>query len=284
MDESAAPSFDLVVATLGRRPDELARLLASLAAQTYRGFRVVVADQGDGDRAGAGEDVPGGLELVRLRAEPGLSRARNAALALVEADLVAFPDDDCVYPPDLLERVAARFAASPGLDVLTGRTADAAGRSAPGWSREPHAVGAATVWHAGNSSSTFARTALLRRIGPFDEALGLGSGTPWSAGEDVDLLVRALAAGARVEYDPAVVVVHELRGDADLGAVGAREGAAVGYILAKHRYPRRTVARMLVRPAGGALAALARRDVGRARFHRRTLIGRIRGYRAGRRA
>ncbi len=31
--------------------------------------------------------------------------------------------------------------------------------------------------------------------------------------------------------------------------IGFRDGASVGYLLRKHRYPRRVVARMLVRPA-----------------------------------
>jgi hypothetical protein len=39
------------------------------------------------------------------------------------------------------------------------------------------------------------------------------------------------------------------------------------------------VTRMLVRPAGGALVALARRDPGRARFQVSTLRGRVLGYR-----
>jgi hypothetical protein len=38
------------------------------------------------------------------------------------------------------------------------------------------------------------------------------------------------------------------------------------------------VARLLVRPAGGALVALAQRDAGLARYRLATLRGRARGY------
>ena len=94
------PSFDLVVATVGRA-DELGRLLDSLEAQDYPSLRVVVVDQNDDLRAA---DLLAGrpLELVHLQSETGLSRARNVALEHVSADVVAFPDDDCVYPPGLL--------------------------------------------------------------------------------------------------------------------------------------------------------------------------------------
>jgi len=40
------------------------------------------------------------------------------------------------------------------------------------------------------------------------------------------------------------------------------------------------VGRMLVRPIGGALVALARRDRGQAAFHLSTLRGRLLGYRS----
>jgi hypothetical protein len=53
----------------------------------------------------------------------------------------------------------------------------------------------------------------------------------------------------------------------------------VGYILRKHAYSKRMVARMLVRPIGGALVAIARRDRGQAAFHLSTLRGRLLGYR-----
>jgi len=276
------PTFDLILATVGRTAEPQA-LLESLERQTYTGFRVIVVDQNDDDRLAetlARQD----LTVLRLRTERGLSRARNAALDAAEADLVGFPDDDCMYPEDLLERVARTFERRPELDGLTGRTEDAGGRSAPGWPPAPCTLDRERVWHGGNSATTFLRASIVRCVGAFDEAMGLGAGTPWSSGEDTDYLVRALDAGARIEYDPSLVVVHALRGAGGLATAGAREGAAVGYILGKHRYPPRTVGRMLVRPLGGAATSLARLDADRARFHARTFRGRLRGYLAGRSA
>ena len=64
-----------------------------------------------------------------------------------------------------------------------------------------------------------------------------------------------------------------------LRSLGNRDGASVGYILRKHAYPKRMVGRMLIRPIGGALIALARRDRAQAAFHLSTLRGRLLGYR-----
>jgi GT2 family glycosyltransferase len=275
------PKFDLVVATVDRA-DELDRLLTSLERQTYRCFRVVVADQNEDDRVDGVLGRHGSLEAVRVRADRGLSRARNAALGELRADLVAFPDDDCVYPDDLLERVARRFAAEPSLEGLTGRETDEQGASEPSWSREAATLTRENIWNRAISFTIFLRRSLVERVGPFDERLGLGAGTHSSSGEEIDYLVRAVDAGARIEYDPGLAVTHAAKaaGPATLRALGARDGASIGYILRKHRYPARTVARMLIRPASGACLALARRDRARAGFHLATLSGRVRGYRA----
>jgi GT2 family glycosyltransferase len=273
------PSFDLVVATVGREK-RLARLLDSLRAQTHRELRVIIVDQSGDDRLAAALVEPG-LELIHLRSEPGLSRARNVALGEIAADVVGFPDDDCSYPQDLLARVAERLTDGAALDGVTGRVADAEGRSSPSWESDRAILDRSNLWNRANSASTFLRRELVERVGPFDEELGLGSRSPWHSGEEIDYLVRAVDAGARIAYDPALVVEHPLV--ADDASIGARDGASVGYLLRKHRYPARTRARMLVRPVGGALVAIGRGDLDRARYHAASFRGRLRGLR-GRRA
>jgi glycosyltransferase involved in cell wall biosynthesis len=276
--DQALPSFDLVVATIGR-VEELERLLQSLAAQTHTGFRVLVVDQNEDDRLGGVLQRQSSLDLIRLQSSPGLSRARNAALQQLCGDLVAFPDDDCIFPHDLLERVAQRFADRPELDGLTGRAEDERGRS-PSWSSVGGTLTRDNLWNRAISFTIFLRRPVSERVGPFDEQLGLGSGRPWSSGEEIDYLVRAVAAGARIEFDPTVVVAHESKdlSPTALRSVGARDGASIGYILRKHRYPPRMLGKMFVRPVGGALRAIATLDGARARFHLATLGGRLRGY------
>jgi GT2 family glycosyltransferase len=129
------------------------------------------------------------------------------------------------------------------------------------------------LWNRAISYALFLRREVVERVGCFDERLGL----PSSSGEEIDYLVRALHIGTRIEYDPSFVVDHgqEAR---DLVEVAARDGKSIGYILRKHRYRPRTVARMLARPAGGALLAALRKDGQRARFHAATLRGRVAGY------
>ena len=281
---SGSPTFDLVVATLGR-VEEPGRLLDSLEAQTYRSFRILVVDQNpDGRLESALAGRP--LELARVASEPGLARARNAALPLLSADVIAFPDDDCAYAPTLLERVAERFGEDPALDGLSVPMADARGRRDPGWGPDATLLTTRNVWNLVASAGLFLRRPLLDRVGRFDEQLGAGGPGPWRSSEETDYVIRALEAGARIAYDPALTVEHELtvRSGPALVARGRSEGASVGYLLRKHRYPPRALGRMLVRPVGGVVVSLAKLDPDRARFHAATLAGRIRGYAGARRA
>jgi glycosyltransferase involved in cell wall biosynthesis len=274
------PSFDLVVATVGRN-DELGRLLDSLEAQEYPSLRVLVVDQNEDDSVG--RHLNGrGLELVHLRSPLGLSRARNVALEQVNADVVAFPDDDCVYPQGLLERTGRRLAADPALDGITGRSADASGVSSPSWKTEAAVLADDNLWNRAISYTIFLRRSVVERVGRFDERLGLGSGERWSSGEEIDYLIRAVRLGARVEYDPTLVVQHDVR--ASDARIAYRDGASVGYLLRKHSYAPRVVARMLARPAGGAVVSTVRLDGAGARTRLATLRGRAGAYFGARRS
>src|SRR5919198_3392421 len=260
-------SFDLVVATVGRT-DALDNLLGSLEGQTHRGYRVLVVDQNDDERVARVLARHPSLRTERHRSAPGLSHARNAALPHLRAEVAAFPDDDCTYPNGLLARVAARLDAEPQLDGLTGRDDRGA------WPDAPAVLTRTNLWNRAISFTIFLRRSIVTRVGAFDERLGL----PESSGEEIDYLIRAIDLGARIEYDPSIVVHHEATAR-PLAQLGARDGASIGYLLRKHRYPRRRVAPMLVRPAAGVLLSALRNDRARPRFHASTLRGRLSGYR-----
>ena len=267
------PSFDLVVATVGR-VGELEHFLTALEFQTHQRFRLILVDQNPDDRLDPVVEATG-LDVLHLRSDPGLSRARNVGLAHVTADVVAFPDDDCAYEQGLLTHVGSLLANDPALDGVTGRSVDRGGRSSPSWKRDPAFLTDQNLWNRAISYTIFLRRVVVKQVGPFDERLGLGSGEPWASGEEIDYLIRAVRSGARIRYEPSLTVRH----DESEEDTAYRDGASIGYLLRKHRYSLGTRGRMVIRPAGGALVSLARLDRGRASSHAATLRGRLRGYR-----
>src|SRR5947209_19369041 len=129
MAEASQLSIDLVVATVGRKL-ELERFLDSVGNQTYRNVRVLIVDQNEDDRLDSViERFEGQLSLLRLRSDRGLSRARNTGLAHVVGDVIAFPDDDCQYPPSLLEDVVEALTMHPEWAGMSVRSSDFRGRT-----------------------------------------------------------------------------------------------------------------------------------------------------------
>ena len=281
----SSPQLSLIVATLGREA-ELARCLASLAAQTSRDFEVVIVDQNPDDRVAAlleRERLP--FPLTHVRAPQGLSRARNVGLRLARGNIVGFPDDDCWYDVDIVARVLQFFAAQPSAHGLSGGGAASAGGAPRGrFARGAQWVTAARAWTQGMSSAIFLRRQLIALVGPFDEALGVGSGTLWPAAEETDYLLRAVARGARIWYDPRLAVHHPgnpVQPRQKILERGRRYGRAMGYVLAKHRRSRLELAYHVARAVTGAMLSLLRARWAEARLHAAVARGRIGGWRDG---
>jgi glycosyltransferase involved in cell wall biosynthesis len=279
------PRLSLIVATLGREA-ELARCLASLVAQSSHDFEVVVVDQNADDRIVAVLDrgqVP--FALRHVRASPGLSRARNVGLQLARGHIVGFPDDDCWYDVDIVARVLQFFAEQPAAQGLSGGGAAGAGAAPRArFARSEQWISAARVWTQGMSSAIFLRRELIAAVGLFDEELGVGSGTPWPAAEETDYLLRAIAKGARIWYDPGFAVHHPGNPAQSAQKIldrGRRYGRAMGYVLAKHRRSKIEIAYHVARATTGAMAALMRARWSEARLYAAVARGRISGWRDG---
>ena len=121
-------TIDVVVCTRNR-PRELARCLASLSAQSRPPARVLVVHGGE-PRGRVRDEVPG-LEIEERQTEAGLPRQRNLGLRLVDADAVAFFDDDVELEPGYLEAVARFFGSHPRCAGLSGNITNDPVRSRP---------------------------------------------------------------------------------------------------------------------------------------------------------
>jgi glycosyltransferase involved in cell wall biosynthesis len=272
----------LVLATVDRT-DEPRRFLAALDGQCYRDFELIIVDQNpDARLAPVLQPYRERFRLIHVRSARGAARARNVGLQHITGDIVAFPDDDCWYPPDLLARVVRFFCDHPEWDGLTARSVGEDGRpSVLFWHATPGQITFHNVWWRSICYSIFLRRSVVEQVGDFDEEIGPGAGTQWGAGEETDYLLRAMRQGARLFYDPGLLVGHpHLQRDRMPGGPqrAFRYGAGVGHVLRKHRYPLWYVAYQWARPLGGAALCLARGQVRTARYHFATFCGRVYGW------
>ncbi len=271
------PRFSLIVATLGRDV-ELGNLLDSVVAQGREDVEVIVVDQNSDNRlVPVLEPCWQRLDVLHLRMpRPHANAARNLGLKLARGELAAFPDDDCVLPPGVLDRVDRTFRDDPTLAVLTGPAESPAGGLGSGrWRREGGEIDLRTVWTSVIEFNLWLRRDVAQALGGFDERLG--PGTRFGSAEGNDLVARAIRAGHRAVYDPALRVIHPDKRRTEIAAARARAyGAGLGLVLRRHA-PFSSTLTFLVRPLGGLLKALLRREALEARYFAATLRGRIEG-------
>src|SRR5262249_36924546 len=92
------------------RPDLFGNAVASVLANDFRGFDVLVVDQSTDGRTG---DIVRGLaaDHPKLRYlhtnRAGLSRAYNIGIRETTGDILAFTDDDCIAPAEWVTSVVS---------------------------------------------------------------------------------------------------------------------------------------------------------------------------------
>jgi GT2 family glycosyltransferase len=104
--------YECVVCTRNR-PGPLRLSIPRLLSQTRPPSRVIVVDSSDDPaevRTVVDEvSAEGACEVTLVHTAPGLTLQRNAGLALVQADIVLFPDDDALCDRDYAEHILAVY-------------------------------------------------------------------------------------------------------------------------------------------------------------------------------
>jgi glycosyltransferase involved in cell wall biosynthesis len=229
---------DVTVAICTRaRPDLLTSCLRSVLGLRAddpgdsRHFDVVVVDNDPPDDATARvADAFPGVRYVR-EARPGLDFARNRALAEARTAWVAYLDDDVVVDRGWLDGLEEAVAEHPDAASVTGLvlpfelatdaqiTFERRGGFGRGC-RKQRFVGpagpdnplfplGAGIFGAG--CNMVLRTAAVRALGGFDDALD--TGPPLPGGGDLDIWSRLARSGHALVYEPRLLVFHRHRPD-----------------------------------------------------------------------
>ncbi len=283
---SKAPTISLIVATRNRRK-ELENFLAHLEQQTYRDFEIVVVDQSD----------ESGVEKLLQRhpfphsyirsGERGLARGRNLGMPLAQGSILSFPDDDCWYPPDLLQAVVRWFDEHSEIDMLSAVECNPQGE--PMVPKDPPPAGLCSdqpigfvpersVWMV-QSSMLFLRRKVRDAVGSMNEEIGVGAGTKFESGEETDYFLRGMRAGFKLWFEPSLQVFHpELRELQRVQRTNYPYAVGQGYLLRKYRYPMSRLLAVACRAFGGAVVSALRFDFPYVAIYFKRGIGIFVGY------
>jgi GT2 family glycosyltransferase len=188
------PLVGVVVLTQGRRPDDLARGLASVLAQRDVETDVVVVGNGWDPATGA---LPDGVKTVHLPENLGIPAGRNRGVPHVAGETLFFLDDDAFLPhDDFLARGCRMLAERPDLGLIQPRVVDPTGLVSP--RRWIPRIRKGDPAHSSDVFSCWEGAVLMPRA-VFDRAGGWGD-PYFYAHEGVELAWRVWATGHRAWY------------------------------------------------------------------------------------
>jgi len=165
----------------------LGEAIASVQAQTYRSFEIVVVDDGSTDATAAVARRHADVRLLQ-QSNAGLSAARNAGLALGRGDYLVFLDADDRLLPNALSDGIESLARHPEAAFTSGhfRYIRADGSTQQEFAQEPLECppyeGMLRGNYIGMHSTVMFRRAIFDQVGTFDTSL--------RSCEDYDLYMR----------------------------------------------------------------------------------------------
>jgi glycosyltransferase involved in cell wall biosynthesis len=227
----------------------VARALASVFAQTYQDYEIVVVDDGSTDDTRS--ILAAHLDRIHLVSQPnrGVSAARNAGVRASGSEYIAFLDADDEWMPDKLARCVPVFDQDPGCALVYNDVfkIDLGGRPMP--NQDPQTLGIdsptlaqmlARPWNVVPSQLIVRREVFDRSAG-FDERL--------INGEDIFFLLRAREHGyfqrvpellTRKTMGPLYPtnLDREQNVDAFIQAIRERYGASADSLIREFRHNR----------------------------------------------
>jgi glycosyltransferase involved in cell wall biosynthesis len=209
--------ISLILATLGR-DIEVAEFFNSLLNQSYQDFELIIIDQNkDGKLNSAVQALKNRIDVNHIKVDfVGNARARDYGIGFAQGRIIAFPDDDCTYDRNVLEKVANEFAVRDDLSILVaGSYENASNRFSIGVnSTKPRYFSRFSMMGV-EFTQFFDRHRIDPRQLHLDHDFGIGS--KYSGAEGFELLYRLLRAGCTAYYTPEIKVFHPNKDHYKLG-------------------------------------------------------------------
>ena len=196
----------LILATLGRY-EEVKIFLDSLLNQTYKDFEVIIVDQNeDGSLDKLVQEYRKNLDINHIKSNiRGISINRNKGLIFAKGHIVAFPDDDCEYEKNTIERAVNYLYDKPN-SIYSCKTLQKGENYGTGiMSDKDEEIIIANV-HKTIKSITFFVNFGNDDIPLFDSLLGVGA--KFGSGEETDYVLNLLHKGYTGHYFSKHIVYH----------------------------------------------------------------------------
>lgn len=270
----------LIMPTLNRF-DDIYIYMDSLLEQTYKNFELIVVDQNDNDKVKEIVDkYVDRLDIKYIKSnKKGLSYNRNIGIAAAQGKILAFPDDDCAYKPDTIEKAINFFEKNKEYKIYSCKTMDF--NEVDTFKRMYNGTCDINSLNVMDTITSITFFVLFedKDYLMFDERLGVGG--EFGAGEEVDYILELLSRGYKGRYFGDDIIYHPAKKHSKSKEKYQRDfnyGRGFGALCKKEIVYRKNkkfikiMAYKIIRNIGG-IVLNKDRD-----YHTATIKGRINGF------
>lgn len=270
----------LIMPTLNRF-DDIYIFMDSLLEQTYKNFELIVVDQNDNDKVKEIVDkYVDRLDIKYIKSnKKGLSYNRNIGIAAAQGKILAFPDDDCAYKPDTIEKAINFFEKNNEYKIYSCKTMDF--NEVDTFKRMYNGTCDINSLNVMDTITSITFFVLFedKDYLMFDERLGVGG--EFGAGEEVDYILELLSRGYKGRYFGDDIIYHPAKKHSKSKEKYQRDfnyGRGFGALCKKEIVYRKNkkfikiMAYKIIRNIGG-IVLNKDRD-----YHTATIKGRINGF------
>lgn len=236
--------FALIIGTLNR-PEAIASCLKSIFEQTWQDYEIIIIDQSNNRLT---EEYIRSLKDKRIKYKhvdyKGISKARNDALEIADADFFCLIDDDAYYDKEYLS--IANCMLKDERTILSGYIYDTI-KQGPfaqySIDNEGKDLNVRSILRTCPSAALIFPICVRDDVGLFDEQFGVGA--KYGSGEESDLLLRCLESGYKVKYIHKMKLSHPVPISKTKRKISADKLASyykgLGALYKKHLINRKTI-------------------------------------------
>ena len=197
----------LIMPTINRY-DEIYLLMDSLKRQTYKKFELIVIDQNNNDKVwDIVKNYTEDIDIKYVKSDkPGLSLNRNIGIDMAKGQIIGFPDDDCIYEDDTLEKVTTFFNKNQDYRLYSCKTMDT--NKIDYFKKMYDGTCEITSTNIMDTltSITFFINFKNDKYTRFDEKLGVGG--EFGSGEEIDYVLDLINKGYKGRYFGENIIYH----------------------------------------------------------------------------
>lgn len=267
-----------IIATY-KRETQLKQLFDSFVSNNCSGLEVIVVDQNKDNLIDALiAEYKSVLNITHLKIEvANQSYARNYGASYARHSLICFPDDDCWFDNDSINKILEHFQYNATTDLLIINW-----RQSPVASSQSMALSKKDIfsYKAPTNYATyvmFFKTEVFFRLGCFIETIGLGRYI--GGGEDTELIFRTAKNGFKIYYEGSIYVNHKYTDstERDLKSIRARQ-RGTGFVYSRFKLSRFVILRGFFAPF---LKMIFSMNLRKSQVHYNIFMARMEGFMYG---